>query len=50
MAGEFLAITGEGDVYSAEDIGGWLEETGWRLVKQQPVAGPISMIVAEATG
>jgi SAM-dependent methyltransferase len=50
MAGEFLVITGEGDVYSAEDVGGWLRETGWRPVEHQPVAGPISVIVAEATG
>lgn len=50
MAGEFLVITGEGDVYSAEDVGGWLRETGWRLVEHQPVAGPISVIVAEAVG
>lgn len=50
MAGEFLVITGEGDVYSPVDVGGWLGESGWRLVEQQPVAGPISVIVAEAAG
>ncbi len=50
MAGEFLSITGEGDVYSVEDVTGWLGETGWRLVEHRPVAGPISAIVAEAVG
>ena len=50
MAGEFLVITGEGDVYSAEDVADWLAQAGWRLVEHRPVAGPISLIVAEATG
>ena len=50
MAGEFLVITGEGDVYSVEEVAGWLGETGWRLVEHRPVAGPISAIVAEAAG
>lgn len=50
MAGEFLVITGEGDVYSQADVREWLEETGWRLVEQRPVAGPISLIVADAMG
>lgn len=50
MAGEFLSITGEGDVYSVEDVTGWLGETGWRLFEHRPVAGPISAIVAEAAG
>ena len=47
MAGEFLVITGEGDVYSAEEAHGWLEETGWRVVERKPLAGAISVIVAE---
>jgi SAM-dependent methyltransferase len=50
VAGEFLVFTGEGDVYSTEDVGGWLGETGWRPVEHQPVAGPISVIVAEVVG
>lgn len=50
MAGEFLSITGEGDVYSVEDVAGWLGETGWRPVEHRPVAGPISLIVADAAG
>jgi SAM-dependent methyltransferase len=47
MAGEFLVITGEGDVYSEEEVQGWLEETGWRALERKPLAGPVSVIVAE---
>ena len=47
MAGEFLVITGEGDVYSEDEATGWLQETGWRAVERKPLAGPISVIVAE---
>jgi SAM-dependent methyltransferase len=50
VAGEFLIFTGEGDVYSTEEVGEWLGETGWRPVEHQPVAGPLSVIVAEAVG
>jgi hypothetical protein len=50
MAGEFLVITGEGDVYGLADVGGWFAETGWQLVEHRPVAGPISLIVADAAG
>jgi hypothetical protein len=47
MAGEFLVITGEGDVYSEDEARGWLQETGWRALERQSLAGPISVIVAE---
>ena len=47
MAGAFLLVTGEGDVYSAEEVGDWLQATGWRLREQTPLAGPTSLIVAE---
>lgn len=47
MAGEFLVITGEGDVYSEEEAHKWLQETGWRVLERKPLAGPISVIVAE---
>jgi SAM-dependent methyltransferase len=50
MAGEFLVITGEGDVYGVADVRGWFAETGWRLVEHRPVAGPIGLIVADAAG
>ncbi len=32
MAAEFLMFTGEGDVYSEEEVRGWLRETGWRTL------------------
>src|SRR5262249_36441764 len=48
MAGEFLLFAGEGDVYSTEEVQGWLCETGWQPVEQVSVLGANSMIVAEA--
>ncbi len=49
MAGEFLVITGEGDVYSEEEVGNWLDLTGWRKLERRPLEGAASLIVAEAT-
>jgi hypothetical protein len=49
MAGEFLVITGEGDVYSEEEARGWLEKTDWRALERKALAGPIGVVVA-ATG
>jgi SAM-dependent methyltransferase len=48
VAGEFLVIAGEGDVYSEDEARGWLAETGWRFVERAPLAGAVSLIVAEA--
>jgi ubiquinone/menaquinone biosynthesis C-methylase UbiE len=50
MAGEFLVITGEGAVYSAQEIKNWLDDTGWRLIDRKPLVGPMSLIVAESVG
>ena len=47
MAGQFLMSTGEGDVYSAEEAHGWLEESGWRAVERKPLDVANSVIVAE---
>ena len=47
IAGEFLVGTGEGDVYSEEEARRWLQETGWRALERKPLAGPVSVIVAE---
>jgi ubiquinone/menaquinone biosynthesis C-methylase UbiE len=47
MAGEFQIVTGEGDVYSRQEVECWLAATGWRLVEQQPLAGAASLLVAE---
>jgi SAM-dependent methyltransferase len=48
MAGEFLLTPGRGDVYSVEDATGWFDQAGWRAVEHQPLAGPASLLVAEA--
>ncbi|RMH09196.1 MAG: methyltransferase [Nitrospirae bacterium] len=48
MAGEFLLVSREGDVYSVEEITQWLQETGWKLNEHRPLAGPASLVVAEA--
>jgi hypothetical protein len=47
MAGEFLAHVG-GDVYSDEQMKPWLAEQGWSPMEMLPLAGPRSVIVAEA--
>ena len=46
-AGEFLASVG-GDVYSEQEMNGWLAQAGWRPLARLPLAGPQSVIVAEA--
>jgi SAM-dependent methyltransferase len=48
MAGEFALHLDEGDVYSVEECTAWLVETGWRLRAHRPLAGPISLVTAEA--
>jgi len=46
MAGEFQIVTGEGDVYSVEEVGAWWRTSGWRLLDHRPLAGAASVIVA----
>ena len=48
MAGEFAVHLEHGDVYSVEEIQSWLDATGWRFVKHASLAGPQSVIIAEA--
>jgi phospholipid N-methyltransferase len=48
LAGEFQMFTGEGDVYSEEEVHEWLQQTEWRPLEHKPLAGPASLIVAEA--
>lgn len=48
MAGEFAVHLRNGDVYSVEEIQDWLGETGWRFIRHAALAGPQSLIVAEA--
>lgn len=49
MAGEFAAHLANGDVYSTGEAREWLEPAGWRFLRHQPLAGPISLIAAQAT-
>jgi hypothetical protein len=48
MSGEFLVISGEGQAYSEEEAEAWFRETGWQKLERKPLAGPASLIVAEA--
>jgi SAM-dependent methyltransferase len=48
MAGEFAVHIRTGDVYSMEEVCGWLDHTGWRFTGHRPLAGPQSLIVAQA--
>jgi hypothetical protein len=48
MSGEFLIHSGEGQSYAEEDADAWLVETGWRQLERRPLAGPASVIIAEA--
>lgn len=46
-AGEFLVMSGEGDVYSEEEIREWLAVTDWQPVEHRPLTGPTSLLVAQ---
>jgi SAM-dependent methyltransferase len=48
LAGEFLVIAGEGDVYSQDELTEWLVEAGWRYLEHRALTGPASLVVAEA--
>lgn len=48
MAGEFAVHLRNGDVYSVDEAREWLHETGWRFIEHKALAGPQSLIVAEA--
>jgi SAM-dependent methyltransferase len=49
MAGEFAAHIRTGDVYSVEEVRDWLDHSGWRFTGHRPLAGPQSLIIAQAT-
>jgi hypothetical protein len=38
----------DGDVYSVDEGRAWLAETGWRFTTHEPLAGPFSLVTAEA--
>jgi ubiquinone/menaquinone biosynthesis C-methylase UbiE len=48
MAGEYAIHVRTSDVYSADEARAWLHRTGWRFTGHRPLAGPQSLIVAEA--
>jgi hypothetical protein len=48
MAGEFLVIAGNGDVYSVDEARAWFAQTGWHFVNHVPLGGPSSLVIAEA--
>lgn len=48
MAGEFAVHEKDGDVYSVDEGRDWLNDTGWRFRSHEPLAGPFSLIIAEA--
>jgi len=48
MSGEFLVLSGEGQAYSEWEADGWLGKTGWRKLEHKALAGPTSLIIAQA--
>ncbi len=48
MAGEFAIHVNDGDVHSVEEAQAWLDGSGWRFTAHEPLAGPITLVVAEA--
>ena len=48
MAGEYAVHVRTGDVYSAEEAHAWLNRTGWRSAGYRPLAGPQSLVIAQA--
>ena len=50
MAGEFLVVGGDGDVYSVDEGRAFLKESGWRFLEHRPLEGPVSLVIGEAAG
>jgi O-methyltransferase domain/Dimerisation domain len=48
ISGEFLVISGEGQAYSEQEADTWLGQAGWKKIEKTPLAGPTSLIVAQA--
>jgi SAM-dependent methyltransferase len=48
ISGEFLVVSGEGQAYSEDEADEWMAQTGWRKLERRPLAGPASVIIAEA--
>ena len=48
MAGEFAIHVNDGDVYSVAEGAAWLSDSGWAVTGHLPLAGPITLVTAEA--
>jgi hypothetical protein len=48
ISGEFLVMSGEVRAYGEDEADECLAETGWRKIERRPLAGPGSVIVADA--
>jgi SAM-dependent methyltransferase len=48
LAGQFMLLSGDGDVFHPEQAKGWLETSGWRWLGHRPAAGVVSVVVGEA--
>jgi SAM-dependent methyltransferase len=48
MAGQFAVNLPNGDVYSADEARAWLNRTGWHFAGHRPLAGPQSVLIAQA--
>jgi SAM-dependent methyltransferase len=48
LSGAFPLMSGEGQAYGETDAHEWLAKTGWRKLEWCPLAGPASVIIAEA--
>ncbi len=48
MAGEFAIHVNDGDIYSVDEAAAWLDRTGWQFTGHLPLAGPITLLTAEA--
>lgn len=44
----FLITSGEGQTYNEQEANAWLGQTCWRKLESRPLAGPSSLILAEA--
>ena len=46
--GRISGYLGEGQAYGEDEADEWLAQTGWRKLERRPLAGPGSVIIAEA--
>jgi hypothetical protein len=49
LAGEFLLVGGQGDIYSVDELAAWLTEAGWSNPEHRSLAGPQTLVLATAS-